>query len=63
MAKRLTIRRGDRVRVRPDFAPRYPHLRGTGNVIQDTSLGIAVKVTFKHFSDWIDRAHLERSDG
>lgn len=60
MARRTTIRRDDKVRVRPDFATRYPHCRGTGTVREDTSLGIAVKVEFKHFVDWIDIEHLER---
>lgn len=63
MARRITIRKDDKVRVHPDFVARYPHLKGVGTVTQDTSLGIAVKVSFKHFADWIDRAHLERADG
>lgn len=58
MTKPLT--KGTRVSVRKEFRHRYPG-RNTGVVVQETSLGIAVRVQFDRakMTEWIEIEHLE----
>lgn len=54
-------KKGDRVRIKPQYQRRYPERLGVGKVTQSTHLGIAIKVKWDRGSvgEWIDMTHLE----